>query len=263
MSREPARTERRAPEPPAPAPVERTVSKLPSAPAPIPQRRAASRADAPKRSLARRMLGLPAPAHSQSQPAPAPTPAPAARRGVPAAPLSLSRRQRPAPIAGSHVRTAPPPRSPAAIARAAATGSAGSRLGVATGSHASASGGGHSVVAFPPPADVAARVPITTAPMSIARVGLGDLGGAMPQLPQVPAGGMPALPQIPQAPAMPGMPQMPQLPALPQLPGAGGGSRGGGELATASSSDASPTDQLIRQFKLDREQLGQVIDDLP
>ncbi len=194
--------------------------------------------------------------------------------------MNLSRRERSAPLSAALVRTAPPtPRAahePGAtsIARVAAgasmTGSSGASLSTATGAQISRDESGRAVVAFPPPPDVAARVPLTTAPMRISRQGFGGLGGGMPQipqggmpaLPQIPQGGMPALPQIPQAPAMPQMPGMPQMPKLPQLPSLGGGG-GGSDHASSSSSDASPTDQIRRQFKLDREQLGQVVDDLP
>jgi len=185
--------------------------------------------------------------------------------------MNLSRRERSAPLSAALVRTGPPtPRAdyePAAasIARVAAgatmTGSSGSTLSTATGAEISRDESGRAVVAFPPPPDVAARVPLTTEPMRISRMGFGDLGGGMPQMPQ---GGMPALPQIPQGgmPALPQMRQLPGMPQMPQLPSLGGGG-GGSDHATSSSSDASPTDQIRRQFKLDREQLGQVVDDLP
>ena len=179
--------------------------------------------------------------------------------------MSVSRRERPAPLSAALVRTAPPvPPAAASVARVASdaghTGSSATGLSEATGFEIFHDESGRASVAFAPPPDVASRVPITKEPMRISReVSFGGFPqiptGGMPALPQIPQGGMPALPQIPQAPAMPSMPQMPQLPSL------GGG--GGGELATSSSSDGDPNDQLRRQIKLDREQLGNLVDDLP
>ena len=192
--------------------------------------------------------------------------------------MNLSRRARPAPLSNSLVRTAPPtPRAAAepgaaSIARIAAgtefSSSTGTSLSSTAGIGISHDNSGRAVVAFPPPPDVASRVPASSAPMQISRQGFGDFGGGMqmPGPPQIPQGGMPELPQIPQG-GMPALPQIPQAPAMPQMPSLGQFGGGGGgksqSLATSSSSDASPTDQLVRQFKLDREQLGQVVDDLP
>jgi hypothetical protein len=190
--------------------------------------------------------------------------------------MNLSRRERPVALSSGLVRTAPPtPRAadePAAAsisripAGAELTGSSGTSLSSATGIEISHDESGRAVVAFPPPPDVAARVPLTSAPMQISRQGFGA-GMQMPALPQIPqAPAMKGLPQIPQG-GMPPLPQIPQAPAMPLMPSFGQlGGEGGGKsesLATSSSSDASPTDQLVRQFKLDREQAGQVVDDLP
>jgi hypothetical protein len=180
--------------------------------------------------------------------------------------MGLSRRERPAPLSAALARSRPPVTRAAdevqpftSIARAP-EGSSGSGLGAMGGVQISRDETGRAVVAFPPPPDVAARVPLTGAPMQISRQGFGGLGGmpALPDIPQAPA--MPGMPQIPQG-GMPALPQIPEAPAMPQL-GGGGGAKGE-SLATSSSSDASPTDELRRQFKLDREQLGQVVDDLP
>jgi hypothetical protein len=45
------------------------------------------------------------------------------------------------------------------------------------------------------------------------------------------------------------------------MPSLGGG--GGGRGASSSSTDQSHVDELVRQFKNEREQLGLVVDDLP
>ena len=146
-----------------------------------------------------------------------------------------------------------------------------STLAAATGGTLELGASGETIVSFPPPPDVAGTP--DTARRTISRQpSFGGIGShrvpqmpslaapQVPQIPQVPQ--MPRMPAIPGAPAMPEVPGVPALtsspnvPGLPSMPSLGGGGGGGG-----GSDEAA--EQIKRQFALEREQLGLLVDDLP